>query len=55
MIAAALGDLDSAFGWSERAVAQRSDKLVYLNAPVADPTRGDPRFAGLLKRANLLP
>ncbi|MBC7788901.1 MAG: protein kinase [Anaerolineae bacterium] len=53
LIAAAMGELDSAFEWSERAVAQRSDKLVYLTAPAADPMRGDPRFESLLKRTNL--
>ena len=54
LVAAAMGDLDTAFDWSERAVAQRSDKLVYLTAPAADPLRGDPRFESLLKRTNLV-
>jgi TolB-like protein len=53
---AALGDRDQAFAWMERAYAERSHRLVFLNVdPVFDDLRADPRFADLLRRMNLAP
>ena len=44
----ALGDLDQAFAWLERARAEHDSILVNLQVdPMFDPMRGDPRFAAL--------
>jgi hypothetical protein len=44
-----LGDRDRAFEWLQKAYAQRSAPLVYLNVdPRYDRLRSDPRFTGLL-------
>jgi len=51
VIHAVLGDLDRAFEWLDRAVAERDSALVWLDVnPRLDPLRGDPRFAALLAR-----
>jgi len=51
-----LGDKDKAFQWLNKAFAERTDRLVYLNAePVADPLRSDPRFRDLARRIGLTP
>jgi serine/threonine-protein kinase len=53
---AGLGDHDAAFGWLERAYAQRDGFLTYLKVdPRLDPLRGDARFADLLRRVGLTP
>jgi hypothetical protein len=49
-----LGDKDRAFEWLDKAYEERCDYLVYLPTdPMADPLRGDPRFAALLTRLGL--
>ncbi len=46
-----LGDKDQAFKWLEKAYAERSDYLLFLERePYADPVRSDPRFSDLLRR-----
>jgi len=52
---AALGDLDQAFEWLDRAVAERDGSLVYIAvAPgLADLLRADPRYARLLRKMGL--
>ncbi len=51
---AALGDLDRAFEWLERAYKERSLFLAYLrSAPMVDPLRDDPRFDELLRRIGI--
>jgi serine/threonine-protein kinase len=50
----ALGNLDEAFLWIERARAERRGWLAYLRVePIFDPIRGHPRFAELLKAMQL--
>jgi len=50
----ALGDDDRAFRWLERAYEARDPWLCHLKVwPVAEATRRDPRFQGLLRRLNL--
>ena len=45
---------DGALAWLERALEARDQNLPYINTvPLWDPLRGDPRFAGLLRRMNL--
>ena len=53
---AAVGELDTAFDWFERAYRER-DPLPVLNFwPVASPTLvADPRFAALMRRVGLTP
>ena len=49
-----LHDLDHSFDWLEKAYDERCEYLVYLpSEPLADPLRGDPRFAQLLQRLGL--
>jgi len=51
----ALGNIDDAFGWLDRAVEVRDADLFMTKVwPVWDPLRGDPRFDQLLRRLNLL-
>ncbi len=53
-ICAALGDLDRAFEWLEKAYALRSRSLVWLAvAHEFDPLRSDPRYEDLLRRMQL--
>ena len=50
----ALGDLDQAFQWLDKAYAEKNDRLVYLGVdPIADPLRSDPRFSILMKKVGL--
>jgi TolB-like protein/Flp pilus assembly protein TadD len=52
---ATLGDIDRAFAILERDVETRNEGIVFLKVdPSADPLRGDPRYAALLRRMNLL-
>ena len=49
-----LGDKEEAFAWLERAAEERSPITLFLKVhPFFDPLRGDPRFAVVLRRANL--
>lgn len=51
---AALGDLDRAFTWLEKAYEGRSAGLIYLHVdPSYDPMREDPRFKQYLQRLSL--
>jgi tetratricopeptide (TPR) repeat protein len=51
-----LGDTEESFAWLERAVEERSNIVQFLKVhPFFDPLRGDPRFAGFLRRANFSP
>ena len=51
---AALGEVDSAMTWLERAFDERSNVIVYLAGDLYDArTRRDPRFQALLARAGL--
>ena len=54
--AAALGDVDAAFAWFERAVEERDQLMVFL--PLYTPRYGapllrDPRYPALLARLGL--
>lgn len=50
----ALGDVEAAFRWLERAYAERSNMMRSLKVnPNLDPLRGDPRFEDLLRRVRL--
>lgn len=49
-----LGDKDQAFGWLEKAYAERARRLWALKVnPAWDSLRADPRFANLLRRIGL--
>ena len=51
---AGLGENDLAFAWLERAYADHSYWMIYLNVePTLDGLRRDPRFDDLLRRMNL--
>lgn len=47
---AALGERDQAFAWLQRACDNHSCWMLKVH-PFLDPLRGDPRYAGFLKRA----
>jgi Flp pilus assembly protein TadD len=51
---AALGEVDAAFEWLEKAHSERDGTLILLSAaPFFDPIRADPRFADLVRRLGL--
>ena len=51
---AAVGELDEAFEWLEKAWAIRDQWLVFLKVdPRFDPLRADPRFAAMARRVGL--
>src|SRR5262249_29471839 len=51
---AGMGEKDQAFAWLERAYADRSFYITWLNYdPQLDSLRSDPRFADLLRRVGL--
>ncbi|MBI4512831.1 MAG: tetratricopeptide repeat protein [Gemmatimonadetes bacterium] len=53
-IHAALGEIDEAFEWLERASEEPSSWMVYLRVdPRLDPLRSDPRFDALLEKVGL--
>ena len=53
---AALGNIDQAFAWLEKAYALKAESLCMLKVdPKLDPLRNDPRFASLLGRTGLGP
>lgn len=48
---AALGDLDAAFRWFEKAVAERNEWLIWFGTdPKLDRLRRDPRYAEILRK-----
>jgi len=50
----ALGELDAAFDWFERAYRARALQLVFIAVdPEMDPARDDPRFTDLVRRLRL--
>ena len=50
-----LGRIADALDWLERAVEARAGLLVFLGVePMFDPLRGDPRFATVMSRLNLV-
>ncbi|HEY5883405.1 MAG TPA: winged helix-turn-helix domain-containing protein [Pyrinomonadaceae bacterium] len=53
-IHAALGEVDRAFEWLEKAYADRAHLLVFLRVdPKLDALRGDPRLSDLIERTGL--
>jgi Tfp pilus assembly protein PilF len=49
-----LDDKENAFAWLDKAYAERSNYLIYLNVePLVDGLRGDPRFAALLQKVGV--
>lgn len=50
-----LGETDRVFEMLEEAYRQRDAYLVWINSPVADPIRDDPRLQSLLRRMNFPP
>lgn len=51
---AALGEIDTAFEWLERAYRERAPLFVWLDPdPAADPLRADPRYKDLMRRIGL--
>lgn len=54
MLHLALGDLERALDWAERAYADRRGWLAYLKVnPMLDPLRQEPRFQALVKLMRL--
>jgi TolB-like protein/Flp pilus assembly protein TadD len=54
VIYGALGDVDNAFLWLDRAYDERAPWIGYMQVdPRLDPLRSDPRFESLLKQARL--
>jgi serine/threonine protein kinase/tetratricopeptide (TPR) repeat protein len=54
LVYAALGDLDPAFGWLEKAYERRAESLCSSRTdPKLDRLRGDPRFTAILRRMKL--
>ena len=52
----ALGDLDQAFRWLDRAYEERDWALFFCrNDPLLEPLRGDPRWAAFVARMNFPP
>jgi hypothetical protein len=50
----ALGNLDEAFQWADRAIDQRDQQLLGLKStPLYENLRSDPRYPALLHRMNL--
>ena len=49
---AALGDMDEAFRWIDRALEDRNSYLSYPYWPGWNLLRGDPRFLDMLRRIN---
>ena len=54
LVHTALGDRDQAFAWLDRAVAERTHWLLWLNRDLRwAPIRADPRFTALARRVGL--
>jgi tetratricopeptide (TPR) repeat protein len=52
-VSSGLGDLDSAFEWLEKSVAQGDPAASFIGFPPMDPLREDPRFGGIRKGLGL--
>ncbi|MBI3650879.1 MAG: tetratricopeptide repeat protein [Acidobacteria bacterium] len=51
-----LNNAEAAFAWLEKALAERSGLIIFLNVvPFFDRLHGDPRFADLARRVGLTP
>ena len=50
-----LGDIDAAFEWLDKAIAEGDPAAAFIDMPTMDPLREDPRFAGIRERLNLPP
>ncbi len=49
-----LGEIDAFFEWMDRAIDARDHFITPIKTyPLFDPIRGDPRYAGLLRKMNL--
>ena len=56
LIHLALGEIDEAFSWLNRAIEERDPIIVPIKSyPFFDPLRNDPRFHALLRKMNLEP
>jgi TolB-like protein/Flp pilus assembly protein TadD len=54
VVCAGLNDKEQAFAWLNKALADRSDYLAYLNViPTLDSLRSDPRFKALVRQVGL--
>ena len=54
LAALALKDVETAFGWVERAVQEHDPNLTYLiHTPYFQQLRSDPRYQDILRRMNL--
>jgi tetratricopeptide (TPR) repeat protein len=53
MIHIGLDEKDKAFEWLERSYEERDSWMVWLNSPIYDSLRSDPRFTVLLKKMSL--
>jgi TolB-like protein/Tfp pilus assembly protein PilF len=55
ILCGALGELDEAFAWLEKAYQERDPELTYLKVPGRrfEPLRHDPRFQALVRRVGL--
>jgi hypothetical protein len=52
----ALGEIDNALDWCEKAIDARDSWIFHLNVdPAWDPLRSHPRFQALLGKMNLQP
>jgi TolB-like protein/Tfp pilus assembly protein PilF len=51
----ALGELDEAFAWLDKAYEERDPELTYIKVPTRrfEPLRHDPRYQDMLRRMNL--
>ena len=55
LVNAGLGEREAAFGWLDKAYAERDVHLMYLTVdPKWDPYRSEPRFDALLARCGFL-
>jgi len=53
-VCVALGEIDEAIGWLEKAVEHRAVDLIWLGVmPVFDPLKGDERYEDILRRIGL--
>jgi hypothetical protein len=48
-----LGDVDTAFGWLQKALAVGDPFAYLLNMPYMDPLRDDARFVGVRRRVGI--
>jgi len=52
-VCSGLGDLDSAFEWLDKSVAQGDPAAGFIGFPPMDSLREDPRFAGICRRLGI--